>query len=223
MDFTEFDIGKTFLDNPIKALRSHNFYNDKWLYLMAGIHGDEIEGIFLINQLLPWLRESIKLTFPCIVVQTIDVDGYIFQDQRLAKRVNLNNCFPTSSFRSVNNEKNISSNSILRPEVSSLINLLTEYPPQMVLNLRTAHHNPKVVSVGSDGFSLASYLSTATHYPLVSDNQAPSSTLEAFIYDFFLCPVVTLRLPHFSEKKTIPTICEEHIGYIKQLLTGQIY
>lgn len=223
MDFKEFVFGRTLLDNPMTAYRSQNLYNDKWLYLMGGIHGEEVEGIYLIKELIPWLKETMNLAFPCLLIQNIDVDGYVFQNQGLAKKTNLNNLFPTSSFRMLGTKKIINPDFELRPEIASLVKLFTDYPPQMVISFRTAHHSSKVISVGADGLSLASYLSNTTNSPLVADNKPSPGTLEAFIYDFFLCPVVSVRLPHFSDQKTVQAICQEIMPGIKQLLTGQVY
>ncbi|OFZ23158.1 MAG: hypothetical protein A2202_08550 [Bdellovibrionales bacterium RIFOXYA1_FULL_36_14] len=223
MDFVESVIGRTLLDNPITANVSQNFYNDKWLYLIAGIHGNEIEGIYLLKELLPWLKESIKLTIPCILIQNIDVDSYFFPQAQDDDTITINNLFPTSSFRisRVSNRLNI--NQQLRPEISALIDLWTNYPPQMVINFRTAKNNAKVISVGDAGLGLASYISKTLNYPLIADNNPTPRTLEAFVYDFFLCPVVGVRLPHFTYKKTVQSICNDTIGCIEQLLAGQIY
>ncbi|MBF0361128.1 MAG: succinylglutamate desuccinylase/aspartoacylase family protein [Oligoflexia bacterium] len=224
MDFAELVIGKTLLDNPIKASLSQNLYNDKWLYLMAGIHGNEIEGIYLLKELLPWLKDSIKLTIPCILIQNIDIDSYLFPEQGSGHGSNLNNLFPISSFRiTESNKKIITAQQNMRPEIISLIKTLTNYPPQMVINFRTAKHSPKVISIGDSGLSLASYISKALNYPLVSDNRPNPRTMEAFIYDFFLCPVIGVRFPHFTKNKTVQSICSDTIGCIQQLLSGQIY
>lgn len=223
MDLKEMNIGITDLDNQLKVYRSENFYNDKWLYLIAGIHGEDIEGIYLVKEILPWLKDATKVICPCILIQAIDVDGYVFQDKYPGKKTNLNHLFPTSSFRMVENKETTDSSFRFRPEISSLIKLFTEFPPQMVLNFKTAHHGAKVISVGDEGLSLATYLSKATGYPLVADNKPSPGTMEAFIYDFFLCPVVSVRMPHYSEKKTVQDICKENIGCIQQLLSGQVY
>ncbi|OFZ46907.1 MAG: hypothetical protein A2381_03665 [Bdellovibrionales bacterium RIFOXYB1_FULL_37_110] len=223
MDFVESIIGRTLLGNPIAASFSQNFYNDKWLYLIAGIHGDEIEGIYLLKELLPWLKDSIKLTIPCILIQNIDVDGYLFPLNKTENEATINNLFPTSSFRILEINNRFASNKQLRPEIITLIELFTNHPPQMLINFRTAKHNAKVISVGESGLSLASYISKSLNYPMVADNNPTPRTMEAFVYDFFLCPVVGVRLPHYTEKKTVQSICKDTIDCIKQLLSGQIY
>jgi len=223
VDFFEFTFGQTFLNTPINAQKSKNFYNEKWLYLIGGIHGEEIEGIYLITEIISWLKESTELTFPCLAISVLDVDGYTYQDQILPNKVNLNNMFPTSALRSVDVTSKVNSINTLRPEVLSLIKALREYPPQLVINFRTAHTSPKIISVGDDAISSATFLSKTIGYPLISDNRPSPSTLEAFIYDFFLCPIITIRLPHYSNSKTVKDIFNENIKGFRQLFSGQIY
>ncbi len=161
MDFSEFNFGQTLLKNPIKAYKSKNFYNEKWLYLIGGVHGEEIEGIYLVTEIISWLKESTELTFPCLAIPILDIDGYTYQDQGLPNKVNLNNMFPTSSLRNADVTKTISSINTLRPEISSLIKILREHSPQMVINFRTAHTTSKVISIGDDALGPATFLSKA--------------------------------------------------------------
>jgi len=223
MNITEFEFGFTQLNNPLLAQRSTNFYNEKWLYLIAGVHGNEIEGISLSAKITTWLKDANELTFPCIIIPILDIDGHLYQDQVTIDNVNLNHLFPISSLRISRSKGVFTSSNILPPEISSLIDLLRKYPPQMIINLRTASTGSKVISVGDDALGPGSFLAKTTGYPLISDNQPLAGTLEAFIYDFFLCPIVTLRLPHYSDKKTVNDISQDNLKGIQLLLSGQIY
>ena len=223
MNFTEFNFGFTELNNPLQALRSTNFYNEKWLYLIAGIHGVEIEGISLSTKITLWLKEANELTFPCIIIPVLDLDGHLYQEQKITGNANLNHLFPISSLRMSRSKGMFASPNILLPEIFSLIDLLRKYPPQMIINFRTASTSAKVISIGEDALSPGSFLAKSTGYPLIADNQPLAGSLEAFIYDFFLCSIVTLRLPHYSDKKTVNDISLENLKGLQLLLSGQIY
>jgi protein MpaA len=223
MELTEVIYGSSSLQNPLKAYCSTNFYNDKYLYFVAGIHGDSIEGINIVNHFLTKLKQSEKTTFPCVLIPILDVDGYLYQQTGLFKDRNLNNLFPTSSFRKLNSSLKETPTKILPPEIQSLTKLLLDYPPQLFINLRTAKNSAKIIGIGEEAQSVASFLSKSTNYPLVNDNSPTAKTLEAFIYDFFLCPVVTVRLPFFTEKKTVSDIFEENQKGFEQLFSGQVY
>ena len=224
MEFTEVIYGQSTQGNSLKAYCSSNFYHDKYLYCVAGIHGTSVEGINVVDRLLLWLRESDKITFPCVFIPILDVDGYLYQQTDFAKGKNLNNLFPCSNRRKgAHFTSDLNTQHALPPEIESLIEILIKYPPQLFLNLRTAANSAKVIAIGDDAVSVANFIAKATNYPLIADNSPVTQTLESFIYDFFLCPVVTIRLPFFTEKKTIADIYEENKKGLEQLFVGQIY
>ena len=223
MDFTEVIFGQSLLQNPLKAYCSSNFYNDKYLYVVAGIHGSSMEGINILNQLLLWFKDSASIIFPCVLIPIIDVDGYLYPSISFKSKRNLNNLFPNVSIRHGRNPTKGDIVNKLQPEIESLNKILLHYPPQLFLNLRTASKSAKIIAVGEEGVSVASFLSKATNYPIISDNAPTPNTLESFIYECFLCPVVTVRLPFFTEKKTLSDIYEENKNGLQQLFTGQVY
>jgi len=69
---------------------SSNFYSDKWLYLIAGIHGEEIEGMFILKQIIDWMKASLELSIPSIIIPSVDIDGYMFSNMGIKKENDLN-------------------------------------------------------------------------------------------------------------------------------------
>lgn len=65
------------------------------LWLSAAIHGDEINGVEIIRQVLKQVKPH-KLTGTLIAVPIVNVFGFIEQSRYLPDRRDLNRCFPGS-------------------------------------------------------------------------------------------------------------------------------
>ena len=48
----------------------------KYTYLMAGVHGDEVEGVYILEQLFMWLKEHDELNPPLLIIPVLNVDGH---------------------------------------------------------------------------------------------------------------------------------------------------
>ena len=59
MIFTPLTSGTSVEGVEIPAFKT-DLNADKYLYLMAGTHGDEVEGVYVLQQLFEWLKGDLK-------------------------------------------------------------------------------------------------------------------------------------------------------------------
>ena len=66
MIFNDLKFGTTVGGDQIKAYKSE-FKSERYVYLMAGVHGDEVEGVYLVQKLFDWLKLKEEIELPLIV------------------------------------------------------------------------------------------------------------------------------------------------------------
>ena len=64
--------------------------DEHFLYLMAGVHGDEVEGVYVLKHLFEWIKTTNSLDYPIIVIPIVNVDGYAERTRINANGVDLN-------------------------------------------------------------------------------------------------------------------------------------
>lgn len=218
MDFIKFEYGHSRLKNPLIAYRSSNFCNDKWMYILAGLKGEQIEGIYLAHQLIDWFKEKFQLSFPCIIIPTFDVDGYLYQEHGIASYNDFHEGFPI-----INPQKKI----FLFPEIIDFINLLKLYSPECCLQLNSTpkDQEPHIYFYGKEMEDIASFLGKSINYPFgpFSANKNLSGTLESFMMDFFFAPSVSIQLPNYNANKSVIHIAQIGLKALSALFLGQMY
>jgi predicted deacylase len=75
MNFIELKSGTSVEGSEIKAYKT-DVKASSYIYIIAGVHGDEVEGVYVGNQLFEWLKEEENLELPLVVVPIQNVDGY---------------------------------------------------------------------------------------------------------------------------------------------------
>jgi protein MpaA len=221
MNLKPITFGKTKINNPMQAYVSSSFYQQKWLYIIAGIQGQQIEGVALAQKIIDFLMASDEIILPVIIIPVLNYDTYMYQDQIPQEHLPLSSGFPVSFFRQKDLANPLASAADLRPEISSLIELFGKYPPQMVIHLRTARLGPKVIAIGEEAKGLGEFISKKLSLPLIYDNRPRIRSLESFVFDFLLCPVLTIRMEGYGAK-TIQEIASEYFKPLQILFMGQI-
>ena len=73
-----FDVAKLHTRNsvqvPIYVERAEK--DGPVLLFLGGVHGDEIEGVYILKQLFEWLQQSNDIEFPLVSMPILNVDGY---------------------------------------------------------------------------------------------------------------------------------------------------
>ena len=79
---------------PVKVF--HGVEDGPTLFLSATLHGDEINGVEIIRQVLQHVRAR-KIRGTLLVVPIVNVFGFVYQSRYLPDRRDLNRSFPGSS------------------------------------------------------------------------------------------------------------------------------
>lgn len=92
----ELEAAKLYTDSPLSIPIEvlHGASTGPVLMINAAIHGDELNGVEIIRQLLNTLDEKLKGTV--IAVPIVNVFGFIHKSRYLPDRRDLNRCFPGS-------------------------------------------------------------------------------------------------------------------------------
>src|SRR5690606_4829252 len=98
MIFSELESGTSVEGHPIPVFKT-DIKANKYLYLIGGVHGDEVEGVYVLKELFQWLKNEHSLKdLPIIVVPILNVDGYRAQSRVNAHSVDLNRNLPTKDW-----------------------------------------------------------------------------------------------------------------------------
>lgn len=218
MELIKFEYGISNYKNPLVAYRSLNFYHDKWMYIIAGIKGTQLESISLSHQLMEWFGQNFHLSFPCIIIPIFDMDGYLYQEHGITSYNDFFEGYPI-----MYPKKKI----YYFPEIISFINLLKIYPPECCLQLKTTPNDvaPYIYYYGQQMEDIATFLGKTINYPYGPSikSQNLSGTLESFMMEYFFAPSVILQLPNYSSHKTVFQIGQEGLKGLSALFLGQMY
>ena len=137
MNFTPLKAGTSVEGDEIPAFRSEDKAS-KYIYLMAGVHGDEVEGVYLLQELFKWLQDE-DLTLPPVVIPILNVDGYRSGSRVNAHGVDLNRNLPSSNWSEEAREEKYhpGSEALSEPENKYLVKLFEKFPPKFILTLHS--------------------------------------------------------------------------------------
>lgn len=222
MNFTELKSGKSVNGLEIKSYKSHSD-GPKYIYLMAGVHGDEVEGIFIVEQLFNWLKKESNLDLPLIVLPVLNMDGALANTRVNAHGVDLNRNLDTSCWTSEVSEKKYypGPNALSEPENQYLVELFKKYHPGLILSI---HSWKPLVNFNGDCLDVANFLSSKNNYEVVADIGYPTpGSLGTYGPAKLNCPVLTFECPTFTDDLSIKSIWEENEVAFKSFFTEAQY
>ena len=139
MIFSELPSGKSVEGNEIEVFKSE-VTGEKYIYLMAGTHGDEVEGVFVLKKLFEWLKEDHSLKdMPLIVLPILNPDGYRMGTRVNSQGVDLNRNYPTEDWSGeyTQDKYNPGSGPLSEPENVFLDKLFNKYKPAIILSFHS--------------------------------------------------------------------------------------
>jgi protein MpaA len=230
VEFVELKPGKS-----VEGLDIASFRSDKkaksYFYLMAGVHGDEVEGVYVLQQMFNWLKsaesvddQSIELDIPMIVIPTLNIDGYRSSTRTNSHGVDLNRNLPSKSWDSEPREEkyNPGSKALSEPENIYLNNLFKKFPPHLILSL---HSWKPMINYNGDCKKVAEYLNKFNSYTICDDiegHPTPGS-LGDYAPETFQSPVITYELPVITDGPSLEEVWNENKeGLINLLKTDLI-
>jgi protein MpaA len=186
---------------------------------MAGVHGDEVEGVYVLKELFNWLKNEHSLKdMPIVVIPILNVDGYRAQTRVNAHLVDLNRNLPTKDWSPTMTQPkyNPGSKALSEPENQFLVKLLDKYRPGMIISFHTwkpiLNHNGNCQDV-------AEYLQNFNNYEMSSDIGYPTpGSLGTFGVEKYESPVLTFECPELrTHRETLKDIWNENEKGLKSL------
>ena len=221
MNFLPLKAGRSVAQEEIKAYLTEP-KTKKYLYLIAGVHGDEVEGVYVLEQLFTWLQEA-ELELPLVVIPLLNPDGHQAQTRVNAHQVDLNRNLPTKSWQltSAAEPRYYGGPAALsEPENIFLVSLLEKYHPGLIISF---HSWKPLLNYNGNCQQVAEFISKHNHYPQEADVGYPTpGSLGEFGPERFQAPVLTYELPPFTEKLSLKDIWAQNEAGIKAFLRSEL-
>jgi protein MpaA len=222
MIFLPLESGKSVENNDIEAYIS-DVKGGKFLYLIAGTHGDEVEGVYVLKQYFEWLKEEHQLgDLPIIVVPILNIDGYRSSSRVNSHAVDLNRNYPSDNWsEKIKKPKyHPGPNALSEPENKFLIKLFNKFPPGLVLSF---HSWKPLLNYNGSIKDIADYLSSHNEYETAEDVGYPTpGSLGCFVPEKYNCGVLTFECPVLSDELSLKQIWDENSEGLKSLIQSQL-
>lgn len=221
MNFKELKPGSSVEGDEIPAFICKN--NTKtYTYLMAGVHGDEVEGVYVLKQLFDWLINEEAIKTSLVVIPILNVDGYRAGTRINAHGVDLNRNCPSEEWTDTATDAkyNPGSAPLSEPENVFLDKLFKKFPPHFIL---TFHSWKPLLNYNGDCKQIADFLSRYNSYEVSDDVNYPTpGSLGQYGPEEYKSPVLTFECPVLSDTVDLNSIWQENQTGLKALLHSDL-
>ena len=223
MIFSELESGTSLEGHPIPVFKT-DIKASKYLYLMAGVHGDEVEGVYVLKELFSWLKNEHSLKdMPIVVLPILNVDGYRSQTRVNAHLVDLNRNLPTKDWTpTVTQAKyNPGPKPLSEPENQFLVKLLDKYKPGLIMSFHTWK---PILNYNGNCRDIAEYLHLFNKYEMAGDIGYPTpGSLGTFGVEKYQTPVLTFECPELkTHRESLKDIWKENEEGLKQMFQTEL-
>lgn len=223
MNFTKLKSGTSVEGDKIEAYRSDK-KSSSYTYLMAGTHGDEVEGVYLLQQLFEWLQNDVEETKSSfIVVPILNVDGYRAGTRVNAHGVDLNRNYPSDSWEAEAREAKYYPGTapLSEPENVFLDKLFQKYPPHLIISF---HSWKPFVNFNGNCEHIANFIAGFNKYEVMGtiDGHPTPGSLGDYGPQKYKSPVLTFECPVLAEGLTLKDIWQENEEAFKELLKSDL-
>jgi protein MpaA len=223
MIFSELEPGHSLEGNPILVFKT-DIKSPKYLYLIGGVHGDEVEGVYVLKELFQWLKNEHTLKdLPMIVVPILNVDGYKNRTRVNAHLVDLNRNLPTADWSELFQEAkyNPGPKPLSEPENQLLVKLFDKYRPGLIISFHTWK---PILNFNGDCEDVADFLAQFNKYETAGDIGYPTpGSLGTYAVEKYNSPVLTFECPELkTHKESLKDIWIENESGLKQLFSTEI-
>jgi protein MpaA len=218
MIFSEIESGLSLEGHSIHAFKT-DIKAPKYLYLMAGVHGDEVEGVFVLKELFSWLSNEHSLKdMPILVIPIVNVDGYRAQTRVNAHHVDLNRNLPTKDWTPEMTQPryNPGPRPLSEPENQYLIKLMDKYRPGLIISFHTWK---PILNFNGACEDIAHFLYDFNQYEIAGDIGYPTpGSMGTFGVEKYQSPVLTFECPELkTHRETLKEIWQENEEGLKSL------
>lgn len=222
MIFSPLEFGLTVEENKIEAYKT-DVKAKKYLYLIGGTHGDEVEGVFVLKELFNWLKTEHSLKdLPMVVIPILNVDGYRAQTRVNSHAVDLNRNYPTKDWSTLHKKDkyNPGPKALSEPENQYLIKLFEKYNPGLILSF---HSWKPLLNWNGESEDIALFLEQYNKYEVVPDIGYPTpGSLGTFVPETYGAGVLTFECPLLQDGKSLKEIWEENEKGLKLLFQSEL-
>jgi protein MpaA len=194
VNFVPLKSGKTVEGADIEAF-CNEVKGQKYVYLLAGVHGDEVEGVYCLEQLFKWLKQVENIEYPIIVIPLLNVDGYRTGTRLNSHGVDLNRNLPSAcwALEFTEGKYNPGPKPFSEPENLFLKKLFEKYTPSIMISF---HSWKPMINFNGSCKGLAEFIATYNSYPVKSDVGHPTpGSLGNYLPQAYSAPVITLEFP----------------------------
>jgi murein peptide amidase A len=223
MIFSELESGTSLEGHHIPVYKT-DIKAQKYLYLLGGVHGDEVEGVYVLKELFQWLKLEHSLKdMPMIVIPILNVDGYRTQTRVNAHLVDLNRNLPTKDWSAeVTQAKyNPGPKPLSEPENQFLVKLFDKYRPGFILSF---HSWKPILNFNGDCKDIAEFLAGYNKYEIAGDIGYPTpGSLGTYGQEKYNASVLTFECPELKRhRETLKEIWAENEEGLKNLFQSNL-
>jgi protein MpaA len=222
MIFVELDSGKSVEDMEIPAYKT-DVKADKYLYLLAGTHGDEVEGVYVLQKLFEWLKDEHSLReIPIVVIPVLNPDGYRNSTRVNSHAVDLNRNYPSDNWvdKAKKEKYNPGPEALSEPENKFFVKLMDKFPPGLVLSF---HSWKALLNYNGEIEDVANYLSSHNEYETAPDVGYPTpGSLGCFVPEKYNCGVLTFECPVLNDANSLKSIWLENEEALKSFIQSNL-
>ena len=222
MIFIELESGKS-----VEAMDIHAFKTDvkadKYLYLLAGTHGDEVEGVYVLQKLFEWLKgEHTLRDLPIVVIPVLNPDGYRNSTRVNSHAVDLNRNYPSQNWSNTAKKEKYFPGPVAlsEPENKFLVKLMDKFKPGLVLSF---HSWKPLLNFNGPIEDIAQYLASHNEYEMASDVGYPTpGSLGCFVPEKYNSGVLTFECPVLVKDISLKSIWDENEEALKSLIQSNL-
>lgn len=223
MIFSELDTGHSLEGHPIPAFKT-DIKAQKYLYLIGGVHGDEVEGVYVLKELFQWLKTEHTLKdLPMIVVPILNVDGYKNRTRVNAHLVDLNRNLPTKDWSTDHKEPryNPGPKPLSEPENQFLVKLMDKYKPGFIISFHTWK---PILNFNGECKDVAEFFNKYNNYEMAGDIGYPTpGSLGTFAVEKYQSPVLTFECPELkTHRESLKDIWIENEKGLKDFFASEL-
>lgn len=222
MIFSPLTSGKSVEENEIEAFKT-DIEVDKYLYLIGGTHGDEVEGVYVLQKLFEWLKEDHAMEdLPIVVIPILNPDGYRDGTRVNSHAVDLNRNYATENWSSEykKDKYNPGSGPLSEPENAFLDKLFKKFKPGFIISF---HSWKPMLNWNADAKDIAEYIASYNEYEIAEDVGYPTpGSLGNYGPEKYNAPVLTFECPVLSDEISLQKIWEENEEGLKSLIQSDL-
>jgi protein MpaA len=217
MIFTSLTSGKSAQGEAIEAFKT-DIKAKKYIYLLGGVHGDEVEGVFVLKELFEWLKKDHDLNeLPIIVIPILNIDGYRMGTRTNSHGVDLNRNLPSQNWSGEfkKDKYNPGKEAMSEIENQFLDKLFHKFPPGLIL---TFHSWKRLINYNGDVKDISDFIASFNNYEVTPDiGYSTPGSLGTYGPEKYNCPVITFECPVLEEDLSLNDIWQENEKGLKNL------